>query len=85
MYIKFNNKNNKEDPKLDNDDHVRISKYENIFGKDYVPNWTDEVFVTKKVKNTVPWTYGISNLKVKRFLERFANENCKKQSKKNLV
>ena len=38
MYININNKNNKEGPKFDNDDHVRISKYENIFGKDYVPN-----------------------------------------------
>ena len=31
MYITFNNKNNKEGPKFDNDDHVRISKYKNIF------------------------------------------------------
>ena len=29
----------------------------NIFEKDYVPNWSEEVFVIKKVKDTVPWTY----------------------------
>ena len=29
---------------------------------EYVPNWS-EVFVTEKVKNTVPWTYAISDLK----------------------
>ena len=22
-----------------------------------MPNWSEEVFVIKKVKNTVPWTY----------------------------
>ena len=37
-------------------DNVRISKYKNIFGKGYVPNWSEEVFVIKKVKNTAPWT-----------------------------
>ena len=41
---------------------VRISKYQNIFAKSYVPNWSQEVFVINKVKNTVPWTYIISNI-----------------------
>ena len=31
-----------------------ISKYRNIFAKDYTPNWSVEVFVIKKVENTVP-------------------------------
>ena len=35
-------------------DHVRISKYKNIFAKGYTPNWSEEVFVSKKVKNAVP-------------------------------
>ena len=43
-------------------DHVRISKYKNIFKKGYMPNWTEEVFVVKEVKNTVPWTYIIQDL-----------------------
>ena len=29
----------------------------------YVPNWSEEVYVVKKVKNTVPRTYVISDLK----------------------
>ena len=33
------------------------------FGKGNVRNWSEEVFVIKKVKNTVPWTYVISDLK----------------------
>ena len=36
-------------------DHVRISKYKNIFVKGYTPNWSEEIFVIKGIKNTVPW------------------------------
>ena len=60
IYFDFNNENNKEDPKLKVGDHVRISKYKQIFAKVLFPNWSVEVFVIKKVKNTVPWTYVIS-------------------------
>ena len=42
--------------------HVRISKYKKHFWKSNVPNWSEKVFVIKKVKNTVPWTYLISDL-----------------------
>ena len=42
---------------------VRISKYKNTFAKDYVPNWSEEVFVITKVRNTVPQTQVISDLK----------------------
>ena len=41
---------------------VRITKYKNTFGKGYVPNWSEEVFVIIKVKNTVPWTSVINDL-----------------------
>ena len=37
--IDFNNKNNKEDTKFEFGDHVKLSKYKNIFPKDYTPNW----------------------------------------------
>ena len=40
----------------------RISKYKSIFAKGYTPNWSEEIFVVKKKKNTVPWTYVISDL-----------------------
>ena len=43
-------------------DHVRISKYKNIFAKGYNRNWFEEVFVIKKVKNTLPWIYVINDL-----------------------
>ena len=35
-------------------DHVRISKYKNIYAKGYASNWSKEIFVANKVKNTVP-------------------------------
>ena len=35
------------------DDHVRISKYKNIFAKGYTSSWSEEDFVSKSVKNTV--------------------------------
>ena len=38
---------------------VRTSKYKTIFAKGYTPNWSEEVFVNRKIKNTVPWTYVI--------------------------
>ena len=36
---------------------------QNHFCKGYVTNWDEQIFVIKKVKNTVPWTYAISDLK----------------------
>ena len=33
-----------------------------IFAKRYTPNWSEEVFVIIKIKNTVPLTYVISDL-----------------------
>ena len=53
-YIDFKKGINDRDPKFRVGDHVRISKYKNIFAKEYTPNWSEEVFVIKKVNNTVP-------------------------------
>ena len=52
----------KKDLKFKVGDHVRISKYKNIFAKGYAPNWSEEVFVVSKIKNTVLWTYVVSDL-----------------------
>ena len=48
---------NKKNPKFKVGDNVRISKYKNIFAKRYTRNWSEEVFVINKIKNTVPLTY----------------------------
>ena len=55
-YIDFAVENNEKDPNVEVGDHVKISKYENIFAKTYSPNWYEKVFVIKKVKNSVPRT-----------------------------
>ena len=56
-YAECNKDFNKKGPTFKIGDHVRISKYKNLFAKGYTPNWSDEVFVVSKIKNTVPWTY----------------------------
>ena len=52
-------------------DHVRISIYKNIFAKGYTPNWSEELFAIKEVKNTIPWTYVINDLNGEKLLEHF--------------
>ena len=61
-YNDFKKEVNDKDPKFKIDDYVRILKYKNIFAKGYTPNWSEEIFMIKKVKYTVPWTYVISDL-----------------------
>ena len=61
-FIDFKKEVNDKDSKFKIGDHVRISKYKNIFAKGYTPNWSEEVCVINKFKNTVPWTYVINDL-----------------------
>ena len=61
-YIDFSEEVNDKDSKFKVGDHVKISKYKNICAKGYIPNWSKDIFVTKEVKNIVPWTYVISDL-----------------------
>ena len=60
--IAFNEESNEKYPKFKVSDHVRISKFKNVFAKGYTPNQSEEIFIVKKIKNTVPWTYVISDL-----------------------
>ena len=82
-YIDSSKKINHRDHKFKTGDIIRISKYKNIFAKGYIPNCSEEVFVIKKVKDTLPWRC-ITNYLRKKFLECFTKTNCKKQIKKNL-
>ena len=50
-YINIGQEVNDKDPKFKVGDHVRISKYKNIFAKGYPPNWSEEIFVVKEFKN----------------------------------
>ena len=49
-YIDFGIENNEKNPKFQVGDQVRISKYKNIFAEDYTTNWSEEIFVIKKLK-----------------------------------
>ena len=53
-FAEYNEESNKTNPKFKVGDHVRISKCKNVFAKGYAPNQSEEIFVIKKVKNTVP-------------------------------
>ena len=83
-YINTDKEINNKDPKFKVGDRVRISTYKNIFAKGYTPNWSEQVFVIKKVKNTVPWTYVIKDLNDEEIIGHFMKNNCKSRVKKNL-
>ena len=70
----------RKDPKFKVGDHVKISKYKNIFAKGYTPNWSEEVFVVSKIKNTVPWTYVVSDLNGEEITGSFYEKELQKTS-----
>ena len=61
IYTEYYFENNDKDPKFKVGDNLRISKCKNIFAKGFKPNWSEEVFVMKKIKNAVPWKCVISD------------------------
>ena len=77
-FAKYNEESNEKDPKLKVGDHVRISKYKNIFAKGYPPNWSEEIFVVKKIKNTVLCTYILNDLNGEEIMESFHQKELAK-------
>ena len=67
-----------KDPKFKVADHIRIPKYKNIFAKGYTLNRSEEVFVIKKVKNAVPWTYAINDLNGDEIIETLYEKELQK-------
>ena len=82
IYINFEKEVNNNDPKFKIGDHVRIFKYKNIFAKGYMPNWSEEVFIISKIKNTVPWTYVINDLNVEEIIGSFYEKELQKSNQK---
>ena len=70
-YIDSSNDINDKNPKFKIGDNVRISKSKNAFPKGYTPSWSEEVFVIKRVKNTVRWTYANTDTNGKEIVEIF--------------
>ena len=77
-YIDSNKENNEEYSKLKVSDHVRISKYKNIFAKGYLPKWSEEVFSIKKIKNTVSRIYVIRDLSGEEIVGMFYKKESQK-------
>ena len=84
MIIMVNTMSNqiKKIPKFKVGNNVRIKKYKNIFAKEYTPNWSEEVFVINKIKNTVPWTYAISDLNGEEIPGNFYEKELQKTNQK---
>ena len=82
-YIDPSKEINEKDP-FQIGDIVRISKYKNFFAKGYTPSWSEEVFVIKKVKNTVPWTYVINDLNGEEIVRTFYEKELQKTNQKVL-
>ena len=77
-YIDFGKEVDDKDPKFKVGDHFRISKYKKSFAKGYTPNLSEEVFVIKKFKNIVPWTYVISDINSEEIIGRFYEKELQK-------
>ena len=70
-YIDFKKEVNDEDPKFKVVDHIRFSKYKNIFPKGYTPNW-------------VPWTYVINDLNGEEIIWTFYEKKLQKTNQQEL-
>ena len=70
-YIYFDKKNRKQDPKFKIVDHARRSKYKNIFAKGL------------KKSKTLFFRHML--LTVRKLLERYTKNNCKKKIKQYFV
>ena len=53
-------------------------KCKKMFAKGYAPNWSEEVFLISRVKNTVPRAYVNNDLNGEKMLEHFTKKSRKK-------
>ena len=81
-YINIDKEVNDKKPKFNVGDPVGISKYKNIFAKGCTPNCSEEIFVIKKNKNTVPWTYVINDLNGEEIIAVFYEKELQKTNQK---
>ena len=81
-YIDFKKEVNDKDLKFKVRNHVRISKYKNIFAKGYMPNWSE--IIIRNLKILYHGHMLLMILMVKKLLVHFMKMNCKRLTKKNL-
>ena len=83
-YADYNEDSNEKVLKFKVGDHVKRSKYKNIFAKRCTQNWSEEVFIIRKIKNTVSWTYMIIDLNGEKIVGIFYEKELQNLVKKNL-
>ena len=83
-YAEYNKYSNEKYPKWKVGDHIRISKFRNILAKGYTQNWLEKVFIVRKIKDAVPWTYIISDLNGEKIAGRFYEKELQKTSQEKL-
>ena len=81
-YAEYSEDFNEKDPIFKVGDHVRISKYKKVFAKGYTQNWSEEVFIIIKIKDTVPWRYMISDLNAEPITGSFCKKELQKPNQK---
>ena len=81
-YIDFTKEVNDKESKFKVGDHVRISKYKNIFAKGCASNWSEKDFVISKMKNTVSWIYVIDDLNGEEITRTFYEKKLQKTNQK---
>ena len=64
---------------------MRISKYKIFFATGHTPNWSEEFFVIKIVKNTVSWTYVINDLNGEEIIGAFYKKELKKSNQREFI
>ena len=69
---------NKKDSRFKVGDRVRISKFKNIFATEYTPNWSREIFIVKKINDTVPYTYNLKDLNEEEIIGSFYDRELQK-------
>ena len=79
-YAEYNKYFNVTKPKIKVGDHIRISKYKNIFIKGYAQNWWEEVSVVSKIRDIVHWTYVISDSNNEKIAGSFYEKELQKTS-----
>ena len=77
-FAEYNEDSNLKNPKCKVGEHVKISKYKNIFAKRYASNWSVEIFIVSKSKNTVSWSYVISDLNGEEITGTFYEEELQR-------
>ena len=82
--IDFKKEINNKDPEFKVGDHVRIPKYKNIFAKGYMPNWSEKIFVIKKLKILRHGHILLVILMAKKLFALFMKKNYRVQISKNI-